>query len=161
MNDPSLNDPRLQSLEARLAAMAPQESPARQQALLYECAFAAGKCSAQRATRRWQALTATFALLVIAVSIPLARAQFLIAGRVAQPVAPEQPEQPVQPQPPVLVQQDAIPAVRQAVHVDLDAWQTPLSASASFDKDLANFQQPDGDLRSLTVGALTRSVLGL
>ena len=47
MNEPSLNDPHLQSLEARLAAMPPQESAARQQELLYRCAFAAGQSSAR------------------------------------------------------------------------------------------------------------------
>jgi hypothetical protein len=158
MNEPSLNDPQLQSLEARLAAMTPQESSARQQALLYQCAFAAGRSSAQKTTRRWQAAATTFALLAIAMSVPLARTQLLIAGPRAQPIVLEQP---VQPQPPALVQQESIPEVRQAAHVDVDAWQTPLSASASLDKDLARFEQTDGDLRWLTVGALTRSVLGL
>src|SRR5262245_14749454 len=120
MNDPSFNDPNLQSFEARLAAMTPQESPARQQELLYHCAFAAGRSAGGKTVRRWQAAVAALAVLLVGMSIPLARSQM----QVAQP-KPEQaaPVQDVQPQPPMLAQEEATPAVRQAVVVDLDAWQ--------------------------------------
>jgi hypothetical protein len=156
MNEPSLNDPLLQALEARLAALPPQESSARQQELLYRCAFAAGKSSARRAKQRWQAIAAALALMIVAVSIPLVRAPFQVARHELEPIVPQQP---VQPERPLLVQQGP-PTERQPVQLDLDAWQVESSASASLDAELDHFQQSDPGLRALAVGTLTRAALG-
>jgi hypothetical protein len=156
MNEPSLNDPQLLSLEARLAAMAPQESPARQQELLYRCAFAAGQSSARTAVRRWQAAAVALAVLLIGASIPLANHQLAVAKRDPKPAPPQRV---APPQPPMLAQQEIPPTVREPVHLELDAWQVASSPSTSLAIDLAQFQQVDPELRSLAAGALARSVL--
>jgi hypothetical protein len=156
MNDPSLNDPQLQSLEARLAAMAPQESSARQQELLYRCAFAAGQVSTRASMRRWRAAVAALALLLVAASIPLARNQSLVVKQEPVPVAPRQMDES---QPPILAQREAPPTVREPVQLETDAWQLASSPTASLAEDLAQFQQIDPDLRSLAAGPLARAVL--
>src|SRR5687768_6181781 len=138
MNDPSLNDPQLQSLEARLAAMAPQESPARQQELLYRCAFAAGQVSTRASLRRWQAAVGALALLFVAASIPLARNQSLVVKQEPNSVSPRQTDLS---QPPMLAQQEAPPTVREPVHLETNAWQLASSPTASLANDLAQFQQ--------------------
>src|SRR3954468_21330221 len=67
MNDNPLNDPLLQSLEARLAGIPPRLPAAEHQQLLYQCAFAAGKAVGQRASSRviqsWAAAASILALL--------------------------------------------------------------------------------------------------
>lgn len=155
MTDPSLNDPQLQSLEARLAAMAPQESPARQQELLYRCAFAAGQSATRGSVRRWQAAVAALALLLVGMSVPLARNQMMVVRHDPKPAAPQQE---ISTQPPMLVQQEAPPSVREPVHVDLDAWQLAASPTASLASELSQFQQVDPDLRLLAAGPLARAM---
>ncbi|MBW8883649.1 MAG: hypothetical protein JF612_02495 [Planctomycetia bacterium] len=67
MNDNPLNDPLLQSLEARLAGIPPRLPAGQQQQLLYECAFAAGKAAGRRASSRviqsWAVAASILALL--------------------------------------------------------------------------------------------------
>jgi hypothetical protein len=67
MNDNFLNDPVLQSLEARLAALPPRLSTPEREQLLYHAAFAAGQTAATRTTahnaRPWIGATAVLALL--------------------------------------------------------------------------------------------------
>lgn len=154
MNDYPLDDPRLRSLEAQLAQMAPQASPAEQQQLLYHCAFAAGRQAAGKTIRRWQAAAAALAVL-LCLSVPLAREHATLARRSAEPPAPAAitPRQ-------VPADRETWPIVeRQPAAVALDAWQTRPSIDASFASELAQFERSDLQLRSLSLGTLTREIL--
>ncbi|MSR60050.1 MAG: hypothetical protein EXS05_20830 [Planctomycetaceae bacterium] len=154
MNEHSLNDPKLQSFEARLAAKVPQLSPFQQQHLLYQCAFAAGQKTAGRSLRRWQAFAAALVVLLLGVSIPLAQDRLLIAKRTVEPIVPAE----VTPQ--QMVAQSEIPIIaRQSATIELDAWQTQPSSSALLTDELACFERTDPHLRSLAVGTLSRAFL--
>jgi len=153
MNDHPLDDPRLRSLEAQLAQMPPQASPAEQQQMLYQCAFAAGRQAARKTTRRWQAATAVLAVL-FGLSIPLGRDNSLLARRAAEPPAPKNvaPRQiPAEEETPLVVQ-------RQGAAVALDAWQSRPSTDA-LANELAQFEHSDARARSLSLGMLTREIL--
>jgi hypothetical protein len=153
-NDDMLNDPQLQALESRLAALTPQPSLQEQQRLLYECAFAAGRKAATRATRRWQAAAAVLAIL-LGVGLPMARESSPLAKRAAPPPAPEvksarpTPEERHFPQFPQ----------RRVAAVALDAWQTRPSTADSLARELAQFERADARERSLTLGVMTREIL--
>jgi hypothetical protein len=72
MNDHSLGDPALQSLEARLASLPPRLAAGEQQQLLYHCALAAGEAAGQRASSRamrgWIAATSILALVCLGLT---------------------------------------------------------------------------------------------
>jgi hypothetical protein len=153
MNDHPLDNPRLRSLEAQLAQLAPQASPAEQQQLLYQCAFAAGRQAARKTIRRWQAATAVVAVL-FGLSMPLGRDNSLLARRAAEPPAPKglAPRQiPAEQEAPLIVQ-------RQPAAVALDAWQSRPSTD-TFANELAQFEYSDVRARSLSLGRLTREIL--
>lgn len=157
----SLNDPRLQALEARLAAMQPQLSTAQQQQLLYQCAFAAGRQSARHTVRRWQAAVAGLMVVLVGLSLPLLGKETLLgkeppaaelgaAGLARAEVAAE----------PAADALELSPlGHRPSPEHSLDAWQVQTEASASFDHELAQFANIDPQLRSLAVGSLTRRIL--
>ena len=156
----SLNDPRLQALEARLAAMPPQLSTAQQQQLLYQCAFAAGRQSARHTVRHWQAAVAGLMVVLVGLSLPLLEetqlgkeppaAELGAAGLARAEVAAE----------PAADTLDLSPlGHRPPAEISLDAWQVRTEASASFDHELAQFANSDPQLRSLAVGSLTRRIL--
>jgi hypothetical protein len=75
MLDNPLNDPTLQSLEARLAAIPLRLPTNERQQLLYQCAFAAGQSAGQRTAtniaRRWMAVTTVMALLTLTLGYRL------------------------------------------------------------------------------------------
>ena len=71
MNDHLLNDPLLNSLEARQAASVPQLSMVEQHRLLYECAFAAGLRSSVKMVRYWQIASAALVLMVVSLFLVL------------------------------------------------------------------------------------------
>jgi hypothetical protein len=161
LNDGQFNDPRLQSFEARLAAMVPQTSPVQQQQLLYECAFAAGQRRAFRSLRRWQAVAAALGILLLGLSVPfahdhlpLARPRLPLAGDRPKPILPAEGTSPrlSAPSEPAVV-------VRKPVTVELDAWQMETPGGALLAEQLAQLQGPDPHLRSLSVGALTHAIL--
>lgn len=155
MNHYSLNDPQLQALEAQLAASAPLVSTARRQQLLYRCAFAAGQSAASSTLRRWQGAVAALTVLLLGMSIPLARGPSMLAKREVEPPARRELSSQGIP-----AEWENLPIARgAAVTVALDAWQMPPSATASFDDELAQYEQIDPRLRSLTLGALTRKML--
>lgn len=156
----SLNDPRLQALEARLAAMPPQLSTAQQQQLLYQCAFAAGRQSARHTVRRWQAAVAGLTVVLMGLSLPLLEetqlgneppaAELGAAGLARVEIAAE----------PAADTLELSPlGHRPSPEISLDAWQVQTEASASFDHELAQFANIDPQLRSLAVGSLTRRIL--
>ena len=154
MNDHSLNDPQLQSLEARLAAMAPRASAAEQQQLLYQCAFAAGRSASGKLIRRWQVAVGTLAALLLAVSVSLVQDRFLPARQVVEvPVSPREAAQQSLPNHPEPLQ--SLPTPKS---VELDAWQVPESMRFGSGPVLAQSQPSDPHQRSLTVGAMTRRV---
>jgi hypothetical protein len=154
MNEYPLNDPELQSFEARLAARVPRVSPVEQQRLLYECAFAAGQRTAGRSVRRWQSAAAVLGLLLLSVAVPFARNQLLIAKHPSEPISPAEMA------PPRLSPDSQPPAVvRPPVTVELDAWQIPASAEGALTEQLAQLKQTDPHMRSLAVGVFARAVM--
>lgn len=157
----SLNDPRLQALEARLAAMPPQLSTVQQQQLLYECAFAAGRQSARHTVRRWQASFAGMMVLLVGLSLPLIRKDLLVDNepRAADPAAADLARVEIAAQPAASTLEFSPLGHWPSSEVSLDAWQVQTQASASFDRELAQFAKSDPQLRSLAVGALTRRIL--
>ncbi len=154
MNDYPLDDPRLRSLEAQLAQMSPQASPAEQQQLLYQCAFATGRQAARKTTRCWQAASAVLALS-LAVSLPFARESPLLAKRPAPPPATERT-----PPRPMLEELEFSPLARRPMAgVALDAWQARTSNPDSLARDLAQFEQADAREQALALGVMTREFL--
>jgi hypothetical protein len=163
MNEHTLHDPQLQSLEARLAAMPLQVSAGEQQQLLYQCAFAAGKKTSARSLRYWQAAAAVLMISTLGMSVPLARDEWLLATQRAKPPVPTKhspaPAE-MEPSPAPTLAQVPIPhRAPQVAEVDLDAWQLPPRNNNSFADEVARLENSDPHLRSLTVGTLTRAVL--
>jgi len=125
MNSPDFSDPQLQSLEAQLAAGIPRLAPAEQAGILYACAFGAGQRSARRSVRRWQAASGLLSLLLLGLSVPMARDQIMAKKESPQPPAIEQPvASPVIRQEPDWESEVAL-SMRPAKSVKLDAWQVP------------------------------------
>ncbi len=154
MNDHSLNDPQLQSLEARLAAAAPQSSPVEQQQLLYRCAFAAGELAGRKSLRRWRVASATLVVLLLGLSVPVAHDHWRLAAQKREPSTSTE----LKPQP-MLAQSEILFSARQSAAFDLDAWQMPRSDRVSLSDELAQFRNTDPHLRSLAVGTFTRAML--
>ena len=161
MNEHTLHDPQLQSLEARLAATNLQLSAGDQQQLLYQCAFAAGKGVFTRSLRRWQFAAGVLVVLSLGISVPLARDEWLLATQRAKvPVPAQQSPAPAEVVPPAMLVQDVIPhRTPQVAAVELDAWQLPAPVANSYAEEIARLENSDLHLRSLTVGTLTRAVL--
>lgn len=153
MNELSPSDPRLAALEARLAATPPQLSPAEEQQLLYQCAFAAGQGAAGKMLWRWRAIAATLLLLTLGMSMSIVQGGFNLAR------TPLERSVPVDTEPPRMMakQQDIPEFVRPRAAVRLDAWRVQESMSGA--AVVAQFDHTDPNLHSLTVGALTRQVL--
>jgi hypothetical protein len=154
MNEHSLNDPQLKSLEARLAGLAPQLPVSEQQQLLYECGVAAGRKSTRGALRRWQAIAAGLLVVAVAtISIP----------RSAEPqVAAEQHEPepaPVEIEFPRFDLAELFAPSQPKSPLELDAWQTPRSRRDSLADELARFEETDPHVRTLAMGAMARSLL--
>src|SRR5262245_25556916 len=113
MNEHSLTDPKLQSLEARLAAMSPRAASAEQQRLLYECGFAAGRKISTRTLRIWQSAAAALLLLSLGLSIPLAQSGAMLATKRQEPFIPTESNTS-----PMIAQRDTPAAARQTSPVD-------------------------------------------
>ena len=64
-----LNDPLLQSLEARLAGSVPQISSEAQRRMLYNCAFAAGQRTSVIMLRRWQFTSVALTLMAVGLGV--------------------------------------------------------------------------------------------
>ncbi|HEX7379056.1 MAG TPA: hypothetical protein VF278_18180 [Pirellulales bacterium] len=151
----SLNDPHLQALEARLANMPPQVSMTRRQQLLYECAFAAGRKSAGRIVRRWQAAAVVLIMALVGLRVSPAGNAPIAAERggaalTHREVSPESADGALELSP---------LGRRPSREVSLDAWQVRSRAAASFERGPAELAHNDPRLRALTVGALTRRIL--
>jgi len=73
MNDFSLKDSDLSALEDQLLGQGPKLDPVRQQLLIYQCAFDAGKRSGTKTLRLWQTGTLACALILGALQIPWTR----------------------------------------------------------------------------------------
>lgn len=169
----SLNDPRLQALEARLAAMPPQLSMAQQQQLLYQCAFAAGRTSARHTVRRWQAAAAGLMVVLVGLSVPLLDKESVsdkespvgkesLAGKEPRATgrrAAELARADIAVEPASGTLEFSPLGHRPSSEISLDAWQVQSQVSASFDRELAQFARSDPRLRSLAVGPLTRRIL--
>jgi hypothetical protein len=152
MNEHAPNDPELKSLEARLAAMTPQLSPTEQQQLLYECGVAAGRAAGRTSVRRWQGLAAMLCITVVAMSFLPSRNDVPVAEHRSRSLGPTEVTQPKG------INEMEIPAAaREQGTVALDAWQTTLPEPSALSHELA--WRADPHLSSLTVGALTRSLL--
>jgi len=143
-----LDDPALQALEARLAAVTPQVSATDRNELLYQCAFAAGRKAANRTIRTWQATAAMLVVLVLGMSIPLAQNQWTIAKQ--EPSVP-QPIPTPSPSPSTVVERDVEIVRSPVVNVSTDAWQ--------IEKPVSEIAQTDVAMSPLAVASLTRSVL--
>lgn len=164
MNEDALNDPTLQSLEARLAASAPQLSTDEQHQLLYACAFAAGQRSAVRSTRQWQAITLTLGLIVVGLTYSQIPGPAQVARAV--PIQNESPQVGMRtgdavdhPKDSISESYEALSSVKRSPNVRLDAWQRAPSTTRSDSTKLA--QQSSfvtaGD--GLTVGGLNLGAL--
>lgn len=164
MNEDALNDPVLQSLEARLAASVPQLSGAEQQELFYACAFAAGQRTAVRSTRRWQAVTAALGLAVIGLVVPQLSEPTKIAR--TGPVQNESQAEIVKMDNAATHVGDSTsslpdfwPTVERPSSVRLDAWQrTPLMSQSDSTK-LAQHNSSATRTDGLTVGGLNLGAL--
>jgi len=153
-----IDDPALQALEARIAAITPTVSGSQRQELLYHCAFAAGHGAATKAVRRWQGATVALAILMVVMSAPWMRDMPAVAQR--------QPRQ-EQPNPTPAPSADAQSPVaempggraRPPVKIETDAWQVTPGSGDTLSNTLAQLQQSDPTLQPFDVVSLTRSAL--
>ena len=152
MNDYRLNDPTLLSLEAQLAGQSPQLSAGERDKLLYRCAFTAGQESGVHRTRLWQGATLTLAILVVAVSIPLAKDRSQIAKNTPE----HRPTNNAENAP---VRRETFEEIPRIAAMPVDAWQVQEDRSALFAQELARLNQMDSPSRSLTVGAMARRAI--
>jgi len=155
-NEHSFDDPQLQSIEARAAAVTPRLSQAEQQQLLYRCAYEAGQHRVAKQVRRWQGTTVAILVVAVGLSIPLVR------GREAHDPSPQYVES-IAPDTIVPRHQSDLPRFPDSrspisPRVELDAWQLrpPVDGLASESRTPA--RPIDPHIRSLTVGALTRTI---
>lgn len=148
MNDETSRNNAAMSLEMRLAAHPPRISPVEKDALLYACAFAAGRDAGRRNMRRWQT---AFALSVglLATAVPLVwHPSQQVADRqlTARSSGSGRSEQAELTEAPV------------KVVTSLDAWQrlpdefTPLSTA------LEEYKHIDSHSQTLSVTSLTRNL---
>ena len=154
MNDPSISDPQLQHMEARLAAATPHLSNLEQQQLLYQCAFAAGRQACARKLRRWQTITAALLVFSVGMSVPMVRGRWMPVAQNAESTMPNStmPRQaPGQPEIP-------FPEL-QLAKVELDAWQLTSPVSGRIEGQRIPAELIDPHIRSLTLGSLTRRLL--
>lgn len=154
MSDDPLDDLELQAFEARLAVSAPAPPLARQQQLLYECAFAAGSRAGRRKLQFWQSLATVFAFLFFGAMLPTARNRALLADGEHEPARREAEWQAAKQKEP----SPSFSVGAGASVVSLDAWQTAPSANA-FDEELAQFEQLEPQWRAVALGPLTRKLL--
>jgi hypothetical protein len=150
MNDEFSTDSVFQSLEARLMAHRPMLPDCERRALYYECAFAAGKNSAIRGTRRWQVASVALAVLLLGLSIPLVHERLLVVR--PEPAANR----------PARAAHAAAPGHFSAswshiASVPLDAWQVQDNTETKFETELAKFQQMNASSRSYAVGTWMRA----
>lgn len=153
MNDDSLEDLQLQALEASLADAMPSFTPARQQQLLYACAFAAGCRAGEKKLRLWQGAAASLVLLSFATTASVVRNRDLAPGRERQPVA-----RAAQSHMAILSDPPASHFGRRSTAVALDLRETPPSAEL-FDEELARFKRLDPQMRALAVRPMTQKLL--
>jgi len=163
MPDDPLADPRLQALEARLAALVLPETAHRKQELLYHSGFAAGKHAARVTVRRWQASAALLLVLLGASSVPLVRQASWFASREQVARRDDRPApSPALPEPsrrgvlsPELLTQSNIPAVP-----DQLTWRGggrgagTGTRSSSLATELAAFKRIEPHTRALAMGSL-------
>ena len=150
MNDP-LNDPLLQSLEARLASHPPKLADAERTALLYKCAFSAGQQVSRRAARPWQIASGVLAMALVATAlVPLTQGRTDVAKSAPSPKAPTV----------AAAQPDRAPQVEVAArpNVTLDAWQPEGNTDAELAQALDRFRDLDTHLRSLAVTSLAEQL---
>jgi hypothetical protein len=148
MSESRFDDHELDLLAARLAPLAPRLPAHESQELLFRCGFAAGRTAAARQARRWQALSAALAVLLLGLSIPLVQQRFPLAWR-APAAIPEQAPAP----------RDFAQTAMAVAAIKLDAWQQPAQATAALEQDLARFGQTEESLRLLSAGMLSQSLL--
>lgn len=149
MNDDLQFDPALQSLEAQLIAHRPVLTDREYRELLYQCAFAAGRNSAIRRTRRWQVACASMVVLLLGTSTPLVHERQFVARP-----EPATNEHSTAVQVPTL-RHVSTPWSRIAA-VRLDAWQVQDNTDTKFAAELAKFKQLSANSRSLAVGTWMR-----
>jgi len=153
MSTNHIDDPALKAIEDQLSGLAPQISPAEQQDLLYQCAFAAGKQTMTRSVRRWQAAVATLALLLVSLGIPLANNQWIVARNETHPEPGPSPQQ-------IAVGEPTTEPIRPVVPIaQFDAWQVALSSSDAVANNLEQLERIEPETRPLAVAALTRAAL--
>jgi hypothetical protein len=151
MNDDSSNDLAIQAFEAQLMAHRPKLADREVRDLLYGCAFAAGQKSAIRETRRWQLASASMAVLLLGMSIPLAHVHLVVAR--PEP-ATNRPATTAQ----VPTPGKAATSWSPIAAVPLDAWQVQENTETKFDSELAKFQRMNADASSLAVGTWRRAM---
>lgn len=154
MDEPSLT-PELQDLQSRLSRIVPPIATSRQQEMLYQCAFAAGRNSVGARLRVWRVATASLAALSL----------FLVAYRPSVPTAglhPERSSIPLVEQPPreplEAPPHESLALVRQPLSVELGAWQVPSRSDVALANQLTQFEQVPPEMQSLTVRALARGL---
>jgi hypothetical protein len=149
MNDNPMNDPALQSLAARLAAVPPRLHEREREQLLFQCGMAAGRNTAARRVRHWQAASGVLAVLLAGLSLMLSHGQPPAIAR--KPAVSSTSTQPSESE-----QDDDLFQWRVA-QLDLSAWQRHNSSSADFAQELTRFKQMDPSLRAFAVGTLSHT----
>ncbi|MCU0879996.1 MAG: hypothetical protein MUF06_19675 [Pirellulaceae bacterium] len=149
-----------QSLEARLAAAVPRPSRDEQQAILYAAAFAAGRSSAARRTRRWQGAAALLATIALLGWVPWLSLSTTPAGRSQPPevvkTAPLTRNVELAPAENEIALEQRSSGDATGRQLRLDAWQVPEAASESLARELAQYRSLEPNQQELSVGALSR-----
>lgn len=153
MNDESLEKLHLQAIEASLADAMPVISAARQQQLLYACAFAAGRRAGGKQLRLWKGAAASLVLLLFATAAPLVRNRDLAAGGERRPAT-----RAAQSHKSILGDPPASRFGRRSTAVALESRESPPSAE-SFDEELARFKRMDPHMRALALRPMTQKLI--
>ena len=154
MTDDLLPDPQLRLLEAQLLAQPPQVSIAKQDELLYACAFAAGQQIARRSLRRWRMSTIVMGGMVVGMAIPHFGGSSQMARHPSEQSVPMVPAPSQQPAPP-----ESMVSMQKPTTAVLDAWQVSDPVDQSLSDQLAQLERTRPQMKSLTVGTLIRAEL--
>lgn len=153
MNDDSVSDPQLRSIEEQLAGHVPHVSAREKNQILYACAYEAGKNSASKSLGYWKSAVAGLSALLMVAVIPQLSVVPGIGHQAVKDARPAELIPPPQSSPTM-----SVAPVRKLLVANLDAWQARDSGDDSLSEQLAEFSQFDPHLRSLTVHSLTRNL---
>ncbi|MEX0718323.1 MAG: hypothetical protein WD066_17140 [Planctomycetaceae bacterium] len=140
MSQSPSNDPVLRELESQLTQLAPRLSRSEQSALLYQCAFAAGRKSGVRGAHRWRWTSAALGVLLLGslVPRPTEPTQEIASHQAPAPEQPSEETQAARPAPYPVVSDDDFVAFPASDVGLLNHWKADAAAESQAKSELAD-----------------------